>query len=69
MSTDDSSAGAGVGAAVAESPESANAVPLLRLRGVSKSFGAVHALVDIDLTFPGVTALAGDNGAGNRAHQ
>jgi hypothetical protein len=29
----------------------------------------VHALVDIDLTFPGVTALAGDNGAGNRAHQ
>jgi ABC-type sugar transport system ATPase subunit len=33
---------------------------------MSKSFGAVHALVDIDLEVPGgqVTALAGDNGAG-----
>jgi ABC-type sugar transport system ATPase subunit len=40
--------------------------PLLRLRGISKSFGAVHALVDIDLDVPSgeVTALAGDNGAG-----
>jgi ABC-type sugar transport system ATPase subunit len=40
--------------------------PLLELRGVSKSFGAVHALVDIDLDVPAgeVTALAGDNGAG-----
>jgi ABC-type sugar transport system ATPase subunit len=41
-------------------------VPLLRLRGVSKSFGPVRALVDVDLDVPAgqVTALAGDNGAG-----
>src|SRR5438874_2979094 len=40
--------------------------PLLRLRGVSKHFGAVRALVDVDLDVPAgqVTALAGDNGAG-----
>ena len=44
----------------------ANDEPLLRLRGVGKSFGAVHALVDVDLDIPAgqVTALAGDNGAG-----
>ncbi len=42
------------------------ALPLLRLRGVSKSFGPVQALTDVDLDVPGgaVTALAGDNGAG-----
>jgi len=41
---------------------------LLRLRGVGKSFGAVEALVDIDLDVPAgqVTALAGDNGAGHK---
>jgi ABC-type sugar transport system ATPase subunit len=40
--------------------------PLLRLRGVSKNFGAVRALTDVDLDIPEgqVTALAGDNGAG-----
>jgi ABC-type sugar transport system ATPase subunit len=40
--------------------------PLLRLRGIGKRFGAVHALVDIDLDIPAgeVTALTGDNGAG-----
>src|SRR5712692_11950328 len=40
--------------------------PLLGLRGISKSFGAVRALVDVDLDVPAdqVTALAGDNGAG-----
>jgi ABC-type sugar transport system ATPase subunit len=40
--------------------------PLLRLRGIGKSFGAVQALVDIDLDVPAgqITALAGDNGAG-----
>jgi ABC-type sugar transport system ATPase subunit len=40
--------------------------PLLRLRGVSKSFGAVHAIADIELDVVAgqVTALAGDNGAG-----
>jgi ABC-type sugar transport system ATPase subunit len=41
-------------------------VPLLRLRGVSKNFGAVQALTGVDLDIPAgqVTALAGDNGAG-----
>jgi ABC-type sugar transport system ATPase subunit len=40
--------------------------PLLQLRGISKSFGAVRALADVDLDVPAglVTALAGDNGAG-----
>lgn len=39
---------------------------LLSLRGVNKSFGAVHVLRDVDLDVrPGrVTALVGDNGAG-----
>ena len=47
------------------SPESA-AAPLLRLRGIGKNFGPVHALTDIDLDIPvgQVTALVGDNGAG-----
>jgi D-xylose transport system ATP-binding protein len=40
--------------------------PLLELRGVGKSFGAVSALSGIDLDIPPgqVTALVGDNGAG-----
>ncbi|MDA8280171.1 MAG: ATP-binding cassette domain-containing protein [Actinomycetota bacterium] len=40
--------------------------PLLSLRGVTKRFGAVQALTDVDLDVPAgrVTALAGDNGAG-----
>jgi ABC-type sugar transport system ATPase subunit len=40
--------------------------PLLRLHGIGKSFGAVQALVDLDLDVPAgqVTALVGDNGAG-----
>ncbi len=45
---------------------SADAQPLLSLRGINKSFGAVDVLkgVDIDV-WPGqVTALVGDNGAG-----
>jgi D-xylose transport system ATP-binding protein len=42
------------------------AEPLLQLRGINKSFGAVHVLHDVDLSiYPGqVTALVGDNGAG-----
>jgi len=40
--------------------------PILQLRGVNKSFGAVQVLHDVDLNiYPGqVTALVGDNGAG-----
>ena len=39
---------------------------MLRLRGVTKHFGPVHALKGVDLDIPAgqVTALAGDNGAG-----
>jgi len=40
--------------------------PVLSLRGVNKSFGAVHVLhgVDLDCYTGQVTALVGDNGAG-----
>src|SRR5207244_13596758 len=40
--------------------------PLLDLRGVSKSFGSVQALMDVDLEVRRgeVMALVGDNGAG-----
>lgn len=40
--------------------------PLLRLERISKSFGAVQALDEVDLDVPAgeVTALVGDNGAG-----
>jgi ABC-type sugar transport system ATPase subunit len=40
--------------------------PLLKVRGLYKSFGAVQALADVDLDLPSgeVTALCGDNGAG-----
>ena len=39
---------------------------LLQLRGIDKNFGAVQALVDVNLEVPAgmVTALVGDNGAG-----
>ncbi|MGH2972975.1 MAG: ATP-binding cassette domain-containing protein [Gaiellaceae bacterium] len=44
----------------------ANDTPLLELRDVSKSFGSVQALIDVDFeVLPGeVMALVGDNGAG-----
>jgi D-xylose transport system ATP-binding protein len=40
--------------------------PILSLRGIEKSFGAVHVLrgVDLDVRPGQVTALVGDNGAG-----
>jgi ABC-type sugar transport system ATPase subunit len=40
--------------------------PLLKVRGLSKHFGAVQALTDVDLDlYAGhVTAVCGDNGAG-----
>jgi D-xylose transport system ATP-binding protein len=43
-----------------------SAEPLLSLRGIEKSFGAVHVLrgVDLDVRAGEVTALVGDNGAG-----
>ncbi|WP_354598826.1 ATP-binding cassette domain-containing protein [Streptomyces sp. JL1001] len=48
------------------SPHEPSGGPLLSLRGISKSFGAVAALTDVDLdVFAGqVVALVGDNGAG-----
>jgi D-xylose transport system ATP-binding protein len=47
-------------------PQLESGTPLLRLRGINKSFGAVHVLrgVDLDVTPGRVTALVGDNGAG-----
>lgn len=51
--------------AVAE-PDRSTRQPVLSLRGISKGFGAVQALTDIDLdVYPGeVVAIVGDNGAG-----
>ena len=47
-------------------PVADDTAPLLSLRGVNKSFGAVEVLRNVDLDVrPGkVTALVGDNGAG-----
>ena len=47
-------------------PGSADTAPLLELKGIDKSFGAVQVLHGVDLTvrLGRVTALVGDNGAG-----
>jgi D-xylose transport system ATP-binding protein len=49
-----------------EAPPAHSTVPLLTLRGVSKSYGAVDVLrgVNFSVTPGRVTALVGDNGAG-----
>jgi simple sugar transport system ATP-binding protein len=43
-----------------------HAVPIIEMRNINKSFGAVNALIDVDLTLrPGeVLGLVGDNSAG-----
>ena len=47
-------------------PQPQDGTPILQLRGVNKSFGAIQVLHGVDLqVYPGqVTALVGDNGAG-----
>lgn len=47
-------------------PETDAPAPIVRLSGVSRSFGDVHALADLDLVVPdrSITVLLGPNGAG-----
>jgi simple sugar transport system ATP-binding protein len=47
-------------------PEKAPETPIIEMRHISKTFGAVRALVDVDLTlYPGeILGLVGDNSAG-----
>jgi ABC-type sugar transport system ATPase subunit len=54
------------GAAATGQRPVADGAPLVELRKVTKRFGPVQALTDVDMLVPAgeVTALAGDNGAG-----
>jgi simple sugar transport system ATP-binding protein len=47
-------------------PDSELTRPIVEMRGVAKSFGAVRALIDVNLTlYPGeILGLVGDNSAG-----
>jgi D-xylose transport system ATP-binding protein len=56
----------GVTGVVADTGNVPDATPLLRLRGITKRFGAVQALTDVDFECAAgeVVALVGDNGAG-----
>jgi rhamnose transport system ATP-binding protein len=62
MNADPSSGPPTAPAATGDRPSS----PLVELRGISRSFGGVQALADVDLTLHGgeVHALVGENGAG-----
>ena len=66
MAEHDEPAGAAVSGPDVPLRGAAETEPLLRLRGISKHFGAVQALYGVDLDLPKgyVTALCGDNGAG-----
>jgi simple sugar transport system ATP-binding protein len=47
-------------------PEANSERPIIEMRGINKSFGAINALIDVDLTLhPGeILGLVGDNSAG-----